>query len=198
MSAIAVALGVIGLWQAAVAQNQLAAREPTVVALVNLERLVNGLDERASREGELQTYFEELQTKLDEISEQINQKQEELQIFQPGSPEAQETRLELLRLEMRARGEQQISEALLQQRTAEMQVDIFDKIRETIQRLAERRGYELVLSHDGEVQLQSRDIESVQKAIAQRRVLWAKDALDITDELMRMMNNEWAAGGGSG
>jgi len=198
MTAVAVALGVIGLWQAAVAQNGSAPPEPTIVALVNLERLVQDLDERAAREEELQGYFKELQTKLDEMAADIRRKQEELQIYQPGSPEAKEARLALLRLEMRARQEQQISEALLGQRTAEMQVEIFDKIRAAIARLAERRGYQLVLSHDGQVELTARDRDSVQKAIAARRVLWAENQLDITEELLRTMNNEWAAGGGAG
>jgi Skp family chaperone for outer membrane proteins len=71
---------------------------------------------------------------------------------------------------------------------------IYDKIKSSAQAMADERGYDLILVDDSVVPIpaQTKDILG---QISSRRVLFARQQLDVTDALITEMNSSYRAGG---
>jgi len=189
-----VVLVAVGLHNGASGQGQAAAR-PAMVALVDLQKVINGLEEREHGEQELNSIIAERQAKLKDLGGQYDRGKAELEILAPGSDDYNKKAEELLRLEATLRFEDEFAQTLLNQKRGEVFARLFNKVLEASKRLAEQQGYDLVLSNDGAASVPMRQGESaVRTAMVTRRVLYAADWVDVSAELLRFMNNEWNAG----
>ena len=74
-------------------------------------------------------------------------------------------------------------------RYREMQLEIYNGIRAVVDEYAKENGYDLVLKID-EPKLKEGSIESVQRRINHRPVLFHSSALDITDKIIEQLNAE--------
>jgi len=166
---------------------------PTVV-VVNLERLFANLEERESQESNIQAFIEEQNKKIEDIDARRQAVQEELQLLPEGAPEEAELLEELVRLQVDLRFQNEFSERLIDRRRARAFAELFEKVRDAASRLAERNGYDLVLSNDAGAAVPDSGEAQVRAALVSRRVLFSAPSLDVTDDLVRLMNNEWAAG----
>jgi len=139
------------------------------------------------------------------MSSQDEQRQGELRQLQEGLAErsgealrAAEDELAMKMLQYQAWlkvSDQQLDvEASLQLRA------LYRSIRNAVESLAEAEGYDLVVVDDSSSEFglnpqssMSRQMQ-VRQQIVGRRVLFGRDAIDITDELIVRMNNAWEAG----
>ena len=97
-----------------------------------------------------------------------------------------------LRLNLEVEGE--ISSQLIDARRGEVYADIFNKIRESTQRMAQREGYHLIFSNDSDEIITPSTEQKVRLQILARQVLFNDPSLDVTEELILTMNNDWKAG----
>lgn len=191
-----VAVLALGVWRAG-ANNNAMAPQPPVIALVNLESVVNKLDEVDARKADLDRFATERQQKITELQKKFEELRTTLQILPKDSPEAKQAVEDLLRLQMTAEFENKLSGELLDQKKGEIQAELFEKTRDAVDRIARQRGYNLVLSHDGDIEILRGQEIQVQRQLANRRILFADQSLDISAEVLQMMNNEWRALGGA-
>lgn len=180
-------------WRAG-AQSAPSAPTPPTVAMVNLEKVINNLEELATRNAEVTALREELQKGVDAKGAELSKMGDSLKILQPNSPEHKKTQQEALRKRVEIEVDGKIAEQLLDQKKAEVHRGLFIKIQDAVNRLAKQRGYALVLSHDGEIDIIEGQEGQVTRQIAMRRILYADKSLDVSDELLGMMNNEWRTG----
>ncbi len=187
----------LGAWCVGANQMGHSQMAPPVVAVVNLERIVNNLDELTARQAELNNWIVERQTAFDRVKQQFEAARQKLEILPTQGAEVEQAREELLRLQIELKLQQELSQEGVDQRKALVHRDLFDKVSDAVERLAQKNSYHLVLSNDSEPPLILGTEAQVQRQIAGRRVLYADGVLDITDELLQMMNNEWQAGAGN-
>jgi len=171
---------------------------PTAVAKINLTRVLEGLNQRAAAE-------QAVNDMRLAMSSQDEQRQGELRQLQEGlaerSGEALRTAEDELAMKMlqyqawlKVSDQQLDVEASLQLRA------LYRSIRNAVESLAEAEGYDLVVVDDSSSEFglnpqssMSRQMQ-VRQQIVGRRVLFGRDAIDITDELIVRMNNAWEAG----
>ena len=187
-----------GLWRVgeltADARNAaMMAAQPTAVAVVDINAVLRSLDETGQREAELRQAIEDINTTLAEKQKVIEEGEADLSVLQPGTPAYNQKRQDMLRLVLDYRVEQEVSKQLIDEKRAEMHRDMFNEIVDAASRLAEREGYDLVLSDDSGVDVPQAGLNEsqMQKLIVSRRVIYASDSADITDEVVRMMNLEF-------
>jgi|GEM_PF-1198697 len=174
------------------AQN--AGAKPGVVALVNLERVINNLDERVVRENELKRFIEERRNVIKGKQDQLKQLQDELNLLPEGAANRQAKAEEVARQRIESQVEQQILEQLLQVKRGDVFKRIFKKVIDASERIAQARGYSMVLSNDAGATIQPGTDQQIQLQMVSRRVLFADSQLDISDDIVQMLNNEWKAG----
>lgn len=196
-SAAAVALGAAALTGARAGLTMNAPPTSPVIATVDLEVVVAGLHERTDKEASLKASLAEAKSKLEKMVDEVKAEESKLSVL-PKGPVLQAAAKSLREKMIRVEFEKQYTEKLLVEMQGEMLRDLYIKITEAVQRLAQKSGYTLVLASDERVQAPNGDMQTLTRAISLKRILYADDAMDITQELVTLMNNEYSAGGAAG
>lgn len=202
--AVAGALGVIaagvwtGLGSAAQARNSSLSGVPTAVAVVDIAEVLDNLDEKVQREGELKRFIEGRKATVDRMSQEIATLEEELKILSDG-PEAKEKREALVRLQANRRIEAEIAAALVDNERQSLQVQLVRDIIEASGRVAQRDGWQIVITDDRDAAAppdgQNFNTSQQLQLLAQQSLVYAAEPVEITSEVIRLMNNEFKAGG---
>lgn len=197
--ALALLLAVGGAWHSAARAASAAsaaaqAARPTAVALVDLERLINGLDEFNTMQNRVQPLVQELQGELTRLEGQINDLAAEMDLLPAGDTTRvaleRDRRKQVLIAEQRAA----INQQLINLRFGDEIRAIYLKTLDTIEDIAERDGYDLVIVDDRNVRIpQGVDADRAQAFISRKRILYAAGTIDLTDRVMARMNADFSA-----
>ncbi len=189
---LAVALAAaLGLQTHAV--RRVAPLNPLVMAMVDLERVLENLEERAHLDSELVRLSEEIDASLESRRQEINNLDREIELYEVGSDKRTQIlqRQQLLTLEYRAfvdhgqlRLERQQSRGLRL---------LYMSIRSAAADLAGTNGWDLVSMNDSAIDFREGDGVNVVSQIANRRVLWTNPDLDVTDLIVEHMNARFDA-----
>lgn len=183
--------------------------QPTKVAVVNLPRVLEGLEQRGAAEMEVHAILakinEERKSREDELrrldtefSQLRQQAQENPDVLTDAEAAAEQLELEDLRYRawLQIQNEQvDIEHALVLQ-------DLYRAVKRAAADMAESEGYDLVLVEDAEGELTINPEARVSRAaqieqqMLSRLMLHVNPTIDITDDLIERMNNAYRAGGG--
>ncbi|MBC7834143.1 MAG: OmpH family outer membrane protein [Phycisphaerales bacterium] len=166
-----------------------------VIAIVDLEKVLNALEEKGAKQKQLDARGEELKKKL---TDQRKAADDQLKSFEvlPEGPERTLKQEQLARLAFQLEFEVQFGEKQLEKISTDLLKDLYFKIDAASATLAAQNGYTLVLASDEGVEIpKGADFREVQRTIALKRMLHVAPGHDITDELITLMNNEFNATG---
>ena len=177
-------------WATALATSALKA-EPTATAVVNVQHAFESLDEKTQVEADLKTRQEQVLQERQEKQESLKQLQQDLEILAPGTPAFQQKQEQLQKkaLELKVWIEYQ-GQRLERERIIRLEA-LYRKLLESIGRVAKDNGYHVVLFQEDEVNFRNASANQISAAVQMRKVLWADEKLDLTDEVIQRMNNEW-------
>ncbi len=187
VAAIAAALG------AGVAASRQAA--PSAVAVVDIDRLSTDLEEfKIPREqfiAKQNAWTEELKA----LQARLASLDEELDLIPEGSTDARINKIiqrTTVESEIKTKGQlfQQASD--LEQ--AKLFKRMYDKIADGAARIAQRDGIDLVLVDDRIFAIPATNRAAQSAMLESKKVLYASEPVDLTDELLTMLNNEFSAG----
>lgn len=186
---------VVLLMLAPASSNAQVGRTGSPVAVVEINRVLELLEEKAVREQELRVFLTDLERRVNDLQDEVRGLAADLNILPRDQPEYQEKRQEFLRKQFQVRVEAELAELFAGERKKEQQIELFRKIQDGIKRYAEREGILLVLNNDGVIDIPSdAPIQQVEAAIVSRRVLYASPDIDISEDVAVMLNNEYRAG----
>lgn len=163
-----------------------------ILAVLDLEAAFNGLTERTDLENQLRSMKEDLQSRLTEMQKGLKDKSEEIKPL-PAGPEKTTKAKELRESALRMEVEGQISQKKLDEMRGELRRDLYLKIVDAVKRVSRQNNYAMVLASDEKVQIPLGDPEDVSRAITFKRMLHVDASLDITNDIITIMNNEYAA-----
>ncbi|MEM7622002.1 MAG: OmpH family outer membrane protein [Planctomycetota bacterium] len=173
--------------------------EATAVAVVDIDAVSAELEEFKARVGTINTKREARVAELRAISDRIGQINVELESLRD---DEQERGIQLsieggaLQNDLNYKQQAFQQEADLLQ--AALTRELYGKITEAVGRIAERDGYDIVLFDDKSISLNdpsSASFAGSVNAIKSKKVLYASDVVDLTNSVLALMNNEYAAGG---
>jgi Skp family chaperone for outer membrane proteins len=191
--ALAAAIVMLVGYQAA-AIRTLAQLKPAVVATVDLEKAFNHLEKYQHLHRELETLENQFLKEFDAKRRRIRMLEQDLDDFEPGHDKHREAEEALVRLALEYDADVEWSERLLNFRKAQAIEGVFRSIREHMATVARQRGIDIVLVDDAGIDLEPSDVaEGAIRQIAARRLLYTSPAVDITDDVIRSMNQEFAA-----
>ncbi len=177
---------------------QTIARKEPVLAAVQIESLFNGLVQRAEAKAEIEALKDENTAERDARQAKITKMEEEVR--GAADPDRQEELVDTIMLEkLKLQFWFQEAEAELEVEKALRLQHLYLKISEAIGELASAQGYDLVILDDSaqepEFDRDSRIPGQLQilQQIASRKVLYRNPAIDITNDLITRMNNEFRA-----
>jgi Skp family chaperone for outer membrane proteins len=175
---------------------------PVSVALVDIAKLINELQEKKDRMNAAQATLEQLQLKLKEMGEQIAFKKKSLEPDGtiPATDYATRTRVigEINELQAILKTRTEVYQHQLNVMKGDMYHQLYDKALAAINAVATRDGFDIVMVDDRAVtlpELGSSTEREVLGLMDNKRVLFARDGLDITARLLTLMNTEYNAQG---
>ena len=167
--------------------------KPAVVAVVDLERVFNNLDSRKTAEEKIISKREDMIAQADEMRDELELLTAELESLEAGSATMMEMNDRAISISGRLRAFETYGQLLIERDQAATLRKTYDLIREEAGKLSKAKGIDLVLLNDSIPLVDLTDAAGTLQQISARRILWANNTLDITEELLAQMN-----GGGAG
>ncbi|MBK7403249.1 MAG: OmpH family outer membrane protein [Phycisphaerales bacterium] len=170
--------------------------QPTTVAIVDVERALNKLTELTDMNKKLEDRVKVRQADLDQLRKQLEDLQEKLDSAPENDLEGRRTlRAQIYELRETATARTKAYQSLINIEKGEIIRPLYLKLTDAIKETAQKQGYDLVLFDDRSLQVPADTESIVNQAIQAKRLLFANDALDITDQVVTLMNNKYGVAG---
>jgi len=181
----------------ALGQNAMQA-EPTAVAVVNVQKVFNSLDEKGAIESQLKQRAKKLQKQEKQRQQKIQQMKSDLDMLKPGTQQYKQRQGKLERQVVDFEAWQKFRQQKMQQFRGVQMQNLYRKVAKVAGNVAQDNGYDIVLYDEGSPNFNFQNMKQVSQMIQMRKVLWSKDELNISDQVIQRMNNNFQAGGGAG
>jgi Skp family chaperone for outer membrane proteins len=190
-------LGLVAMvgWRAGAGSTEYRAiAAPSAVALVDVERALNELDELTALNEALGVRVKDRQDDLDTLLALIQGLQADLKELPDNSTEKRRTiRAQLFEKTETANARAKAYQSLINIEKGEIIRPLYLKLLDAVGEVSGKEGYDLVLFDNRQMQV-PQDVQGViNDAIQSKSILFASDSLDITDQIIVLMNNKYKA-----
>lgn len=174
----------------AVAVHALPLLSPTVVGTVDLESTFNGLEEWDQLQVSLTQRADRMQEELNRRQEELEGLEADLEDYPQGSEKFKQAMKKFQMAAIELQGYVQFQQMKQQRFNDEKIFELYDKIKMAARTLADEQGYDIILVNDSVVEIPE-NTDNILAQISSRRVLFARQQMDVTDQLIQTMNNEY-------
>lgn len=197
-AAIVLALGLgVGLAAPALyssARPYLAPPTSPVIATISIEKVFNGLDERATMKKEFDDLAKKLDDELKADLAKIENEKKKLEVLVNDADKDAKT-AEVAQMAGMLEVKKQLFTNQLERRQAQMFTSLYDKISAASKKLAADRKFTMIISSDDtQVIPKGARASDIERFIALKRMFYVDPSHDVTDDLVVMMNNQFKAG----
>jgi len=184
---------VIGLanW-ASVRAQPAGGAQPTAVAVVEVGTVFNTCKEKVDIDADARSGQERADVDKDEREKDIKTLQFDLELINPNSPQSKKKRQEIERKVIEYQVEIQFRRQQIGREQMRRYELLYTKLRDTAGEVAQANGYDLVLFKEKE-ELRYKTPQDLVNQIGGRKVLWAAERLNMTDQVIQRLNNAWDA-----
>lgn len=188
---------VLGLWAASVLPSAALAQEsaPHKIAVVDVARILKehpGIKAQVAEvEQDLKNYDAQLSAKRDELKQAV----EKLKTFNVGTPEYSKQEEAVAEMESKLRLEMNRKRKELVDAEARIYFENYQMIADTVQKIAEHNGIDLVLRYNGE-EMELEKQESVIRGVM-KNIVYRSDRLDMTNAVMQVLSQRMGVAAGS-
>jgi Skp family chaperone for outer membrane proteins len=160
---------------------------PVAVAVVNVGQVFDGLQERRHHHRSITEMRERFQNEQEQLEENIRRKESEMSLLETGSDEWMRQRDEIQRMALEYQMMQQLHSQRLENESARLTMLIYRRINDAVGQAAERGGYDLVVTREPMPTGPNVNPNIIQN----RRVLYATNEIDISDQILQTLNNQF-------
>ena len=167
---------------------------PVAVAVINVLKVMNEITESADIKAELTSLGEKLQAEVQTRQQELKRLQDDIEILNKGTParKAKQEELERKAIHLDSWGK-------FEKRKNEVEhivryEALYRKVLDEIALIAERDGYDLVLYNDYTKDLNVNTAQQLQANILLRKLVYVREQLDVTDQVIQQLDNKYAAG----
>ena len=168
-----------------------------IVAVVDIEKVIGGLEQRADAERKLQARAAKIQADGDAWKSRLSEAEQAMKMAE-GSDAQREAIVAYKDLEFRYEGQMAYWNDILEKERVKLWQSVFTSLREEVRKISEARGWDVVVADDSSAEFfPSREapLEAQYKQFMRdRRILYAGQPVDATAIILDQMNRSWAAG----
>ncbi|MDX2017444.1 MAG: OmpH family outer membrane protein [Planctomycetota bacterium] len=168
------------------------------VGVVDLEKLIAGLEEIRVKEQEFQRRGEERQKQLQSAVDERKKIEDEVNLLPPSDPARREKVVKMLELDAVTKARYEGLQNVINLEKGQLFRDSYMKIQEGVRDLAEKEGLDVVFFDDRGLLLpEIASFEELNVRVQNKKILYAGPGVDFTERLIKKMNAEYRAGGGT-
>lgn len=187
------------VWSLAAADNSVAqsaaGKGPTRVGVLDLVRVFNEFEQTKVLNAEIDKYKAKLGEEKAQREEKIDTERKTLQTFAPDSADYQRRSKEVKKMMIEYRAWLESEQQNLTDEHRRWIERTYDMVTQTTAAVARSHGIEVVITKE-ELDKSVSDTTVLLKQILNRKVVYSSPDLDITDEVMKNLNDAFAKGGG--
>lgn len=192
---LAVAAGLsIGLWRStAVAQDAPIIDVP--IGLVDMVKVFNDCEQWKAINAGLTKKRQTQDQEVEKMKEEIAAKTKQLDAYHPDSPDWVKGTEELLRLQTKAEVWARLEKVRVEAQKKRWVEKNYADVTKAIADIAKKRGLVLVLTKE-EIEPNTEDSGRLFAQIINRKVVYGDKRLDMTEDVLKRLNEEFKLGGG--
>lgn len=195
--AIAAGIALIATLGAALGAGVAASRQaaPSTVAVIDIDRLSIELEEFKVPAEQFRAKQNAWSEELKALEARMKKADEELQLIPESDLDARIAKIiQRSTLESELKTKNQLFQQASDLEQVKLFKSMYDRIADGAVRIAERDGIDVLLVDDRvfTIPVSSRAAQS--DALATKKILYASESIDLTDELLTLLNNEFSAG----
>lgn len=196
IAACAAAFGAAA-WARRPADTNFAAPAPTAIAIVDLEKVMNQLTELKDKNQDVESRGKQLQSKLDGVVDEVKAVDEQLKMVPTTEVRRrQDLILQKRELEASIETKKKVYQKQIDLDNGDVIRELYIKILAAVEAVSKKEGFDLVIVDDRTIAMPPGGTSAQYGELIQsRRVLYANEALNITDRVFTIMNNDYASGG---
>lgn len=181
-------------WQAGANSSMRPPAQPTAVATVDIPSIIDQLEERKVREKELEDRTKARQAQLDEAANQLRTIQADLETLSRNSDEYKDKFRQAMEIEAMVKARKTALDQILSMDRGNVTREMYNKVATAVSNIADREGYDIVLFDDSLFPVpEDAPFTDVYRSIVSRSVIYHHESVDITDQVVTLMNNEFTA-----
>lgn len=168
--------------------------QPTSVVTIDIVEVIDQLEERKVREAELEANKNARQSQLNDVIEQLKVLQADLADLNRSTDEYKDKVRQAMETQavVKARGE--ALNQILSIDRGNVTREMYTKITNAIARISDREGYDIVLFDDSLFPvIEDAPFSDVYRSIISKSVIYRHDSVDITNQVVTLLNNEFTA-----
>lgn len=170
-----------------------AGKTPTAVAVVDVVNVFDNLDEKTDKEAELQQRAAELRKEEEAKVKELENLKADLELLKAGSDAHKEKQEQMLIKSIERQTWIRVQNALLEREKGLLTLLLYRKMVTAIGNIAEGEGWDLVLFKEQPPDFERAKPEQLSTLIQVRKLIWSRDKLEITEDVIQRMNAEWKA-----
>jgi Skp family chaperone for outer membrane proteins len=164
------------------------------IAVLDLEATFDKLEQRKDLEANLKNQRDAAQAKLQELQNQIDAAKAEFEAT-PSGPQKLAKGRALRDIVIKGEFEAQFSQKRIDELRGELRRELYNRITDAVGRLGKQSGWGMVINSDAKAEIPMADADTVARAISIKRTIYVDASLDVTEDVVNFMNNEYRAGG---
>lgn len=181
-------------WQAGAnsANNARPPAQPTAVATVDIVTIFDSLTELKDLETKLEQRRVSSQAALEEVNNRLKTISADLEAMTRGTEDYKNKVKDAMELQAVYKARSEALNQILSIERGSMTRDLYNKVSDAITRISEREGYDVVLFDDSTfIVPENAAYQDVYRAIVTRSLMYRNDGIDITNQVVSLMNSEY-------
>jgi len=184
-----VAAGIAGFGAMSVNAQNANANASSRIALINIEKVINDLQEVKIGQTKIAAKAEARQKELNDLAKQIEEGQKKLELIDLKDISRREEAVKLMEMTATANAKQQAFQAIINIEKGDLFKAVHAHIMEACASYAQKNEIDLVMVDDRVLAFQENDdVSKVTALISQKRIIYGAPSLDITDAIIKMMD----------
>ncbi len=188
-----ISLGAVLLMGIGVAFAQQLKAPPTSVAAVDLQEVFDKAKLREVIRAEQQKRGEQLQAEQKDRQQKLAAMEQDLKVMKVGTPEYAKMQDDMAMKALEYNNWLQFENAKLMRDQGVNLEKLYRYTLESIEKIAQERGIDIVVYKETAPNFQWENPQQLSAQIQIRKVLYAADSVDITNDVIQRLNNEHAA-----
>ena len=167
------------------------------VAVVDVSKVFTEYQRSKDFNDELKKRQDEIEGELKQIRDRIEAIKGELENFDPNSKDYSQREEQMVSLTINFEATKRVRVERTGKEMLDVTEHIYSEILKAVETIAAETGYDLVIYRDA-TDIKSDKLADMREKILQRKVLYAKPQIDLTDQVLQHMNQAYKLGQAQG
>ena len=168
------------------------APQPATVAVCDMAAVFKNYDRANDLNKKLKSRVEELKAEAKKRGDEIDKIQNTIEELKPGSKESDAALDKMTKLTIERQAWINFQDELAKREDFRLTKDLYNDVLVAVEKIAREKGFQVVLSKETSNQA-SHNIDELLQQMSRRKVLYSDPSLDITEDVIKQLNRDYAA-----